>query len=158
MATHYLPGLFPGAKAEGAARIVRGVHEFAAYVASHPNLDRLVFRLDGVVAYHDSCHLRRELGLSALALGLLARIEGLEVRRLAHEPECCGFGGTFSLKLPEVSGGMLAAKLGDVQATGAHVLVSTDFSCLAHIEAGARGSGMRLETWTLAELLARALG
>ncbi len=158
MVTHYLPGLFEGKKAEGAARIGGRVHEFAAYVASHGAIDRLALRLPGVVAYHDPCHYRRELGLTALALGLLARVEGLEVRRLAFEAECCGFGGAFSAKLPEISTGMMTAKLEDVAATGARVLVSTDFSCLAHLEAGARGAGQRLEMWSIAELLARALG
>lgn len=158
MATHYLPELFEGPKRDGAARLGAKLHEFAAYVASHPNLERLVFRLEGIVAYHDSCHYRRELGLTPLALDLLARVEGLQVRRLQYEDECCGFGGTFSLKLPEVSTGMMRMKLDDVRATGARVLVSTDFSCLAHLEAGARGLGMELETWTLPELLARALG
>jgi L-lactate dehydrogenase complex protein LldE len=158
MVSHYLPSLFEGAKAEGARRIAGRFHEFAAYVASHPALDSLALRLEGVVAYHDSCHYRRELALTPLALDLLSRVEGLEVRRLAYEDECCGFGGTFNVKLPEVSSIMLRAKLDDAVATGARVLVSTDFSCLAHIEAGARGLGQPIETWTLPELLARALG
>ena len=99
-----------------------------------------------------------ELGLTALAIGVLEHIDGLEVRRLQHEDECCGFGGSFSVKLPEVSAGMMRSKLADAAESGAGVLVSTDLSCLAHIEAGARGTGQQLETWTLAELLARALG
>ncbi len=158
MVTHYLPGLFEGTKADGAGRIAGRFHEFAAYVASHPHLERVPLKLDGVVAYHDSCHYRRELGLSALAISLLERVQGLEIRRLRFEEECCGFGGSFSVKLPEVSAGMMRAKLDDVRETGARVLVSTDFSCLAHLEAGARGLEQPLETWTIAELLARALG
>ena len=157
MVGHYLPGLFEGAKAAGARRIGGRVQEFSAYVASNENLAALPLRLDGVVAYHDSCHYRRELGLTATAIGLLGRIEGLELRRLAFEAECCGFGGAFSAKLPEISTGMMRAKLDDVEATGARVLVSTDFSCLAHLEAGARGRGMAIEMWTFPELLARAL-
>lgn len=158
MVTHYLPGLFEGERARGAAAIAGRFREFSGYVASHAGLDRLVLRLEGTVAYHDSCHLRRELRLTETAVALLGRVQGLEVRRLAFEEECCGFGGSFSIKQPEVSAGMLRAKLADVSASGAHVLVSTDFSCLAHLESGARGLGTMLETWTLAELLARALG
>ena len=158
MVSHYLPGLFEGSKAEGAERIAGRFHEFVAYVASHPNLEQLGLKLDGVVAYHDSCHYRRELGLTALAVGVLEHIDGLEVRRLQFEDECCGFGGSFSVKLPEVSAGMMRSKLADVKASGARVLVSTDLSCLAHLESGARGTEQPLETWTLAELLARALG
>jgi L-lactate dehydrogenase complex protein LldE len=158
MISHYLPPLFPGRKGERAARIAARVTEFSVYVAGHPRLGSLGLRLEGAVAYHDSCHYRRELGQTATALALMARIEGLEVRRLAHEPECCGFGGTFSSKLPEVAAEMLRARLDDIAATGARVLVSTDFSCLAHIENGARAEGRKIETWTLSELLARAMG
>jgi L-lactate dehydrogenase complex protein LldE len=158
MVQHYLPSLFEGRRREGAAAIAARTVEFVSYVAAHPFLDRLGLRLEGTVAYHDSCHLRRELGLTETAVGLIGRIEGLEVRRLPNEAECCGFGGTFSAKLPEVSGLMLDAKLTDVASTGARVLVSADFSCLAHIENGARARGTEIETWTLPELLARALG
>ncbi len=157
MARHYLPDLFPAHRGDAARAIGGRFREFGDYVASHPALATLGFRLRGVVAYHDGCHARRELGISAAVLGLLGRIEGLEVRQLRYEDECCGFGGTFSVKLPEVSAAMLRDKLDDIRGTGARVLVSTDLSCLAHLESGARGTGMPLETWTLPELLARAL-
>ena len=143
--------------AEVAARFqskVRDVSEFLMELGPVKPKHELKVR----ATYHDACHFRRELGLTQCALGLLSRVEGLEVRRLGHEEECCGFGGTFSIKLPEVSGGMLKAKLEDIRGTGAGVAVAADFSCLAHIEAGARGTGQALETWTMAELLARALG
>lgn len=157
MVNHYLPELFEGRRGETAGAIARRFVEFASYVASHPRLGDLALRLDGVVAYHDSCHARRELGLTATVVSLLGRVQGLEVRRLQYEEECCGFGGTFSVKLPEVAAGMVAAKVADVEASGARVLVSTDLSCLAHIESMARGREVPLETWTIAELLARAL-
>jgi L-lactate dehydrogenase complex protein LldE len=158
MVSHYLPGLWEGRRAETARAIAGRFREFASYVQNHPRTPALALRLEGAVAYHDSCHLRRELGLTGDAIALLGRIVGLEVRRLSGEEECCGFGGSFSVKLPEVSAAMLRAKLDAVAATGARILVSTDFSCLAHIEAGAHGLGLELETWTLSELLARALG
>lgn len=158
MIQHYLPSLFDGRKAEGANAIARRTVEFAAYVASHPRLDSLGLRLEGTVAYHDSCHNRRELQQTGTAVALLGRVEALEVRRLPFEAECCGFGGTFSAKFPEVAGQMLQCKLDDIAATGARVVVSTDFSCLAHIENGARALGLELEAWTFSELLARALG
>lgn len=157
MVQHYLPGLFEGAKQRGARRIGTRFVEFATYVAAHPRLDTLGLKLEGSIAYHDSCHARRELGITSTVVGLLARIEGLDLRRLEHEAECCGFGGSFSVKLPEVSTAMMSVKLGDLQASGARVLASTDLSCLAHLEAGARGLGMGIETWTIAEVISRAL-
>ncbi len=161
MVQHYLPSLFGDPKTPGraanAAAIAHRFHEFSAYVAAHPALDKMVFKLEGTVAYHDSCHARRELALTSTVASLLARVQGLEVRRLSYEAECCGFGGSFSLKLPEISVAMMTSKLDDAVQTGARVLVSTDFSCLSHLEAGARGLGIELETWTIAELLSRAL-
>lgn len=157
MVRHYLPGLFEGERGAGAQRIAERFVDFASYVASHPNLDKLGLQLEGVVAYHDSCHTRRELGSSAAVLGLLSRIEKLEVRRLAFEEECCGFGGTFAVKQPEVSVAMLTSKLEDLALTGARVLVSGDLSCLAHIQSGAEGMGVQVEGWSLPELLVRAL-
>jgi L-lactate dehydrogenase complex protein LldE len=157
MVQHYLPALFDGTKRLGAESIGHRFTEFGSYVAGHPNVDRLGLKLDGVVAYHDSCHARRELRLTPALTGLLSRIEGLEVRPLAFEEECCGFGGSFSVKLPEISAAMMTVKLGDLQSTGARVLVSTDLSCLVHLEAGARGLGIDAEMWTVAELLSRAL-
>lgn len=155
MAAHEWRTLFPNSPA--AAERAGRVREFAAYVAGHPNLERLSFRLRGVAAYHDSCHARRELGLTHTVLGVLARIDGLEVRRLRYEAECCGFGGAFCAKLPEVAAAMAVAKAADAAASGARVIVSTDLSCLLHIESAARGLGMQLEGWTVAELLARSL-
>jgi len=152
MVQHYLPDLVPRARPLAAR-----VSEFAAYVASHPRLEQLRLRLEGVVAYHDSCHLRRELAGTELVVALLHRIQGLDLRRLRFEDECCGFGGTFSVKLPEVSVRMAEEKLADVRSAGARALVSTDLSCLAHLEATARGLGEPLETWTVADLLAAAL-
>ncbi len=157
MVQHYVPMMFEGTQAAGARRIGGRFHEFASYVAGHRKLAKLELHLDGVVAYHDSCHARRELGISADVAALLGRIQGLEVRRLQFEAECCGFGGTFSVKLPEVSAEMRSGKLTDIANTGARVLVSTDLSCLGHLEAGARAAGQPLETWTVAELLAKAL-
>ena len=158
MVQHYLPALFPGERGAGAQSIAARFHAFSAYVAAHPGLPKLALKLPGTVTVHEACHTRRELGLGGLTAQLLAQVQGLEVRGLAFEEECCGFGGSFAAKLPEVSVAMMTAKLGDAVATGARVIVSEDFSCLAHLEAGARGMGLRLECWTLAELLSRALG
>jgi L-lactate dehydrogenase complex protein LldE len=157
MVRHYLPGLFEGPRAQGAAIIAHRFVDFASYVAAHPNLSSLSFQLEGTITYHDSCHTRRELHAAPAAAKLLERVQGLEVRQLMYGDECCGFGGTFAAKFPEISVAMMTSKLDDVSLTGARVLVSGDFSCLAHLEGGARGIGMQLQAWSLPELLSRAL-
>lgn len=158
MIQHYLPGLWEDSRREAAEQLAGHFIDFASYVAGHPVWRSLRPRLNGVVAYHDSCHGRRELGTTATIASLLARVEGLEVRRLAREDECCGFGGTFSAKLPEVSSVMAGWKVEDIVATGAKAVVSGDTSCLAQIQAQARQRGQAIEAWSLAGLLARALG
>ena len=157
MVRHYLPMLYDGPRRMAAGQIAQRFVDFPTYVASHPKLETLIFKLDGTVAVHDACHTRRELGSSAHVLSLLGRVEGLEVRRLAHEEECCGFGGAFSVKLPEVSVAMMTSKLDDVALAGARVITSADYSCLAHLQSGADGIGLQLEAWSLPEVLARAL-
>jgi L-lactate dehydrogenase complex protein LldE len=157
MVRHYLPTVFEGKRAAGATSIASRFVDFASYVSTHPRLDKVAFKLEGVVTYHDSCHARRELHASSAAKRLLERIEGLEVRPLLFEDECCGFGGTFAAKQPEVSVAMMTSKLDDIALTGARVVCSTDYSCLAHIEGGARGIGIQVQGWSLAELLSRAL-
>ncbi|MGE3076666.1 MAG: (Fe-S)-binding protein [Dehalococcoidia bacterium] len=157
MVRHYLPTLFEGSRAAGATSIASRFADFASYVGTHPRIDKVLFKLEGTVTYHDSCHARRELHAGGAAMGLLQRVQGLEVRPLAYPEECCGFGGTFSAKQPEISVAMMTSRLDDVSLTGARVLVSSDYSCLAHLESGARGIGMQVQGWSLAELLSRAL-
>lgn len=157
MVRHYLPYLWPPPRDAAAASIASRFVDFATYVSRHPALDRLGLALPGVVVLHESCHARRELHAGPALDRLLGQIRGLEVRRPAHGDECCGFGGTFAVKQPEVSVAMMRTRLEDLAATGARVVVSPDFSCLAHLQAGAAGLGIQLEAWTLPELLARAL-
>ncbi|HMO94902.1 MAG TPA: (Fe-S)-binding protein [Tepidiformaceae bacterium] len=157
MVRHYLPMLYDGDRRLAAGQIAGRFVDFPTYVATHPRRPSLYFKLQGAVSYHDACHTRREVGSSQHVIALLESIEGLEVRRLAHEEECCGFGGSFSVKLPEVSVAMMTAKLDDIGLAGARIVTSADYSCLAHLEAGAEGIGLQFEAWTLAELLARAL-
>lgn len=153
MVRHYLPPLFEGRRAAGAASIASRFVDFASYVAAHPNLGRLSFRLDGVVAYHDSCHTRRELHASGAVRSLLSRIEGLEVRSLAHEEECCGFGGTFSVFEEPVSAKMGYDKVRDHAAAGAHYIVSADSSCLMHQKGCAERLGLGMKFIHIAEIL-----
>ena len=155
MVQHYAPTLWEGSRRDGAERIAARFVEFTAYVASHSHLGDLGLRLSETLAYHDSCHNRRELRATEQVVGLLESIEGLELKRLQFEDECCGFGGTFNLKYPQVAGGMAGSKLADLAATGAPAIVSTDASCLTHLQR-AGGDGWPA-TVSMAELLARAL-
>jgi L-lactate dehydrogenase complex protein LldE len=85
------------------------------------------------VTYHEACHLRRELGVTAQPRALLNAVPGLDLVEMDQAEVCCGFGGTFSVKYPDISGGMLDDKVASVMRTGAQALVSCDMSCLMHI-------------------------
>jgi L-lactate dehydrogenase complex protein LldE len=113
-------------------------------------------RLEGRrVAYHDSCHLLRELGVSEEPRALL-RAAGADVTELERPDLCCGFGGTFSVRQPEVSVAMADDKLADAQRTGAEALVTADPGCLLHLRArAARTGGARVVH--LATALARGI-
>ncbi len=109
-----------------------------------------------VVAYHDTCHARRVLGVGDRPRRLLAAVGGLRLVDLTHPAECCGFGGTFSLKNAETSIAIGADKADDVVATVAEVLAAGDMSCLMHIGGVLSRRGAPVRALHLAEILAAA--
>jgi L-lactate dehydrogenase complex protein LldE len=101
---------------------------------------------------HTSCSARREMGTHLHASALLAQFDGVEVRQQGHEAECCGFGGTFSVKHPEISAAMAGDKVDALEETGAATLVSADAGCLLNLNGTLekRGSALRgqhIATW-----------
>ncbi|MEH0108779.1 (Fe-S)-binding protein [Tersicoccus sp. MR15.9] len=106
------------------------------------------------VTYHPSCHGMRLLRLGDRQRDLLRTVEGLELRDLPHEEECCGFGGTFSVKNPEVSTAMLEDKVANVVATGAPLCAGGDVSCLMHMGGGMSRAATGAGTVHLAQILA----
>jgi len=108
------------------------------------------------VAYHDSCHLLRGLD-EAEAPRRLLRHAGVELVELPGADECCGFGGSFSLRLPDVSGAILRRKIENIRASGASTVTACDAGCLMQIAGGLRRAGDRVRVSHLAELLAERL-
>jgi L-lactate dehydrogenase complex protein LldE len=106
------------------------------------------------VAYHPTCHSSRLLKLGERPTRLLAHVEGLELVELPGAEECCGFGGTFAVKNPDVSAAMGNDKLTHALETGAEYLVAADNSCLMHIGGTARRQHAPIKTIHLAEILA----
>ncbi|HKK22159.1 MAG TPA: (Fe-S)-binding protein, partial [Pseudohaliea sp.] len=106
------------------------------------------------VTYHDSCSGLRELGIRDQPRRLLASVDGLEVVEVADAEVCCGFGGTFCVKYPEISGRMVSDKVERARATGAEVLLAGDLGCLMNIAGRARRLGVPLRAFHTAEVLA----
>jgi L-lactate dehydrogenase complex protein LldE len=105
------------------------------------------------VALHNSCSARREMGVAGAALELMGRLEGVEAVEPDHAYECCGFGGTFAVKQPEISAAMASDKAGALAATGARVLVSQDCGCLMNLGGTLARKGGGPEVRHIAEFL-----
>ena len=110
------------------------MRELSSFLAGSPVERRNEGR---TVAYHDSCHMLRELGIAEPPRALL-RASGADLVALRRPDLCCGFGGTFSVRQPDVSVAMADDKLGDARAAGADVLVTADPGCLMHLRGRAR--------------------
>lgn len=112
----------------------------------------------GRVAMHESCHSRRELGIQDEPRALLTSISGLDLVIPPGVEECCGFGGTFATKFPELSVAMGLDKLSAIQQSGADVLTSLDDSCLMHLNGLIRRRGFEIRTMHALRIMANALG
>lgn len=106
------------------------------------------------VTWHPTCHSLRVLGVGDRPLRLLRAVEGLTLVQLPGEESCCGFGGTFALKNPDVSAAMLQDKVAGIRATGADVVSAGDASCLMHIGGGLSRLSLGTEPVHLAQILA----
>ncbi len=107
----------------------------------------------GSVVYHPSCHLMRELGVKSQPQKLLSSVPGLEEKEMEGAEICCGFGGTFSVKFPHISEGMVGDKIANVQASGAETLVSCDMSCLMNMGGALNRQGSSIKIRHLAQIL-----
>lgn len=120
--------------ASEAAQVGARVYDLATFLVDVLGTTDVGARFHGRVTYHDGCHGRRELGAGAAAVSLLRAVRGIEYVELPRIDECCGFGGTFSVKYPELSVSMGEAKCDAIALSGARVVTSGDMSCLMHIE------------------------
>jgi L-lactate dehydrogenase complex protein LldE len=111
-----------------------------------------------VATYHDACSGLRELGVRDQPRRLLASVEGLELRELPGAEVCCGFGGMFCVKYPDISDKMVADKADDIAATGAEAVLAGDLGCLLNIAGKLSRQGRRVEARHVAEVLAGMTG
>lgn len=145
------------ALAEPARALAGKTHELTCFLADVLDHVPAGMAWPGVAVYHDSCAGLRELGIKAQPRRLLAAVEGLTVLDAAEPEECCGFGGTFAVKYPEVSTRMVEAKASDLEATGADLVLGGDLGCLLNIAGRLRRRGGRpMEVRHVAEVLAGA--
>lgn len=111
-------------------------------------------RYAGRVACHDSCSALRELGLQTQPRALLGHVDGVDLHALREPEQCCGFGGTFCVKYPEISARMVSDKVADIEASGADTVVAADLGCLLNIAGRLSRLGKPVRCLHIAELLA----
>ncbi len=156
MITHHFAELFHNEPAtlERVHALEKRVWEFATFLTENAGVEDVGARMEEVVTFHDGCHALRELGIRSAPRRLLARVRGLELREMEPAEECCGFGGTFSVKFGELSGAMGRTKMEAILKTGARTVVSLDPSCLMQIQGVLSRAGCDIRTMHLAEVLA----
>jgi L-lactate dehydrogenase complex protein LldE len=159
MIRSFYPDLLSGDPqfAEHIGKFASRTFEFTEFINKVIKVDNFKGRLSATISYHDSCHGLRELGLRDEARNILKRIDGLRLVELPYNETCCGFGGTFAVKFPEISCSMADEKLKNFESTRADVLVSGDSSCLMHLQGRARHNGMKQRFAHIAEIMAESL-
>ena len=156
MITHHFAELFADEPANQRRVESLGprVWEFSRFLTEVARVEDVGARMDAVATFHDGCHALRELGIHAAPRRLLAHVRGLELREMEPTGECCGFGGTFSVKFDEVSGALARDKIDAIVRSGADTVVSLDPSCLMQIQGALSRAGLKIRTLHLAEVLA----
>jgi L-lactate dehydrogenase complex protein LldE len=152
---HY-PRLFADDPAlfQRAQHLAKRSYELVSFLTDVCGLDRVAARYAGVVTYHDACSGLRELDVKQQPRKLLARVAGLTLKELPGAETCCGFGGTFCIKYPEISERMVSQKVADIAATGADTLLAGDLGCLLNMAGRLTRLGSPIAVRHVAEVLA----
>lgn len=151
----FYPELFKGTPLETQAKqLAAHTWEFSDFLVTKLGVTDLGATFNATVTFHDGCHGLRELGIHDQPRILMAHVRGLKLVEM-KTVQCCGFGGTFSAKFPEISSSMGESKVDFALETGADYLVSNDSSCLMHIQGIADKQHKPLKTIHLIDILAR---
>ncbi len=152
---HY-PGLFKGdARWEARALAFSAkVHELVSFLTDVMKVEKVESDFAGTVTYHDSCSGLRELGIRAQPRKLLSSLPGVRLAEMKNSDVCCGFGGTFCVKYPDISNAIVEKKTATIGETGADVLLAGDIGCLMNMAGKIKREGGRTEVRHVAEVLA----
>lgn len=155
MISHHYPKLLEGEWQERARALAEKTWELTRFLAEVVKLDTAPAVATDLppVTYHDSCAGLRELGVREQPRQLLKSLCNVEITEMQQSDVCCGFGGTFCAKMPEISGKMVDDKLRNASDTGAGILTGGDLGCLLNIAGRAKREGIDIEVRHVAELL-----
>jgi len=150
------PELFHGDRVWHAKALALAVrtHELSSFLVNVLGVEDVGARFEGKATYHVACHLRG-LGIASEPERLLRKVRGLELLPLERHDECCGFGGSFSVRYPEISGAMVTDKAKFVEQSGTDLVVATDSGCLMNITGCLRRRGSKVRALHVAQVLER---
>jgi L-lactate dehydrogenase complex protein LldE len=143
------PALF-----QRAQHVAKRSYELVSFLVDVMGVTDVKARYDGLVTYHDSCSGLRELGVKQQPRRLLKSVKGLRLAELPGAEVCCGFGGTFCIKYPDISDKMVSDKAADVVKTGADTLLAGDMGCLLNMAGKLTREGSAVRVRHVAEVLA----
>jgi L-lactate dehydrogenase complex protein LldE len=132
----------------------RKTHELISFLADVMKATSVEAQYIGAVTYHDSCSSLREMGVREQPRKLLYSVRGLEIKEMEDTDICCGFGGAFSAKYPDISNAMVTQKAAKAEATGADLLLGNDLGCLLNIAGKLSREGKPIQARHIAEVLA----
>lgn len=160
MLRSHLPELFDHdpAMRERAAELASRCHELVSFLVDVMGVRRVEAAAPVLATYHDSCSGLRELKVKRQPRDLLRTVRDLELVELPGAETCCGFGGTFCVKYPEISTRMVTDKAADIERTGAGMVLAGDMGCLLNIAGRLKRQGSKVEARHVAEVLAGDLG
>ncbi|WP_299866845.1 (Fe-S)-binding protein [uncultured Hoeflea sp.] len=152
---HY-PGLFADDAAweERAQRFSDKCHELISFLSDVMMVRDTGAALEATVTYHDSCSGLRELGVQQQPRKLLANVDGLAIKEMTDSDVCCGFGGTFCVKYSDISNAIVTKKVGNIDQSGADMLLAGDLGCLMNMAGKLKRQGSGVEARHVAEVLA----
>jgi len=137
-----------------AQSLSRRTFELISFLVDIMKVDRVEAKYNGKITYHDSCSGLRELGIKSQPRQLLATVDGLEIEEMQGAEVCCGFGGTFCVKYPEISNKMVLDKTIDITQSGADTLLAGDLGCLMNMAGKLKREGSAIKVYHVAEILA----
>ena len=151
----FYPELFHGHSLEAEAKMLSSkTWEFSEFLVSKLKVTDVGARFEGRATFHDGCHGLRELGTKAAPRTLLRAVRGLELVEMGEAESCCGFGGTFAVKYPQISTAMAEVKCASICETKADYVISNDSSCLMQISGWLNRNVGSVKCLHLAEVLA----
>ena len=156
MVRHQYPTLFADGSSwkKRSEAISRKIVEFTEFIVDVLGIVDVGATFEGKVTYHDSCHLLRNLQVAEQPRKLIVNIQGTELIEMKNADKCCGFGGTFSVKYPDISAAILQEKVNNIIASGADTVVGCDISCLMNIQGMLNRQASSIKVKHIAELLA----